>query len=244
MGTAAVLSNATGVVHIKSMGCVAPLALPVRLWYGARVPQRTRPGRPLTMWSVDRQPQLDIELPQGWRARYTLVPQDGQAVVAELRVFREEQLDPPLPRGGLTSRLLRQIPITAHLRIARKTWQQREDEGRNLFGLRYDSLGAWGFTRAALQDPLRPGRKGHPDLLYAKLSSDYVRELARGTRNPVASIARRQHFSPSWVSQLIVRCRQKGFLTAAPVGRAGGQLTEAALAVLRSTKGRKRDGVR
>ena len=110
-----------------------------------------------------------------------------------------------------------------------------------------EQLGKWrGFEIAALEAPRRPGRKGHDDRFLAQVASVYVGALAAGSRRPIADAAERlrevgQHYSNARVRDLVFMARERGFLTGPPgPGRAGGELTPKAKAILAEAKEKRR----
>ena len=77
----------------------------------------------------------------------------------------------------------------------------------------------------------RPGRR-QPDEFYAEVAAAYVAALDGGSRSPVRDLASVRGYSTSMVNNWIYEARQRGLLTEAPPGRAGGELTEQARALL------------
>ena len=75
-------------------------------------------------------------------------------------------------------------------------------------------------------DNLRTGRRGRPPAAYAALAARYVELLKEGRGLP--DLARDLNLSASQVRNLLYTARQKGLLTEAPRGKAGGRLTEKA----------------
>jgi hypothetical protein len=78
----------------------------------------------------------------------------------------------------------------------------------------------------------RVGRRGRDDLYYARWAAEYADALTRSP-NPVAELAGQHHLSASQVRNLVHACRKKEMLTAAPAGRAGGELTARAIKLLK-----------
>lgn len=94
----------------------------------------------------------------------------------------------------------------------------------------------WGS--AWFRDIRRPGRAGRPDLFYATCAARYVEALATDPHAPIRRLiddgtaAGRLETASQWRAWLN-RARERGLLTKAPVGRAGGELTSKARAELR-----------
>lgn len=99
-----------------------------------------------------------------------------------------------------------------------------------------------------LDDLLQPWRQDarttgarRDDLAYAALSLRYVMLLGSGNSRPTDTLARDLGMSPITASQRLRECRQKGLLTATTAGRAGGELTPAAMALLAHVVGAQGD---
>ena len=158
---------------------------------------------------------LEIEGHPGWR----IIP-DVEVTERGLRL-RRLVIEPsgPLEPGdsGITTRMLRDIhtgPLITSLRVA-------ASQHEALFGSAPDlSVGH------------RVGRAGRDGLYYARWAGEYADALTR-SGNPVAEMAARHHLSASQVRNLVHACRKRGMLTAAPPGRAGGELTARAIELLR-----------
>jgi hypothetical protein len=78
----------------------------------------------------------------------------------------------------------------------------------------------------------RVGRRGRDDRFYARWAAEYADAFSRSS-HPVAEMASRHSLSPSQVRNLVYACRRRGMLTAAPSGRAGGELTARAIGLLK-----------
>jgi hypothetical protein len=77
----------------------------------------------------------------------------------------------------------------------------------------------------------RPGRKGRPDVFYARLAAQYV-ELLKSTSTPTKDLAKLRNYSDSSTRDLLNQARARGLLTRSAKGRAGGELTEKARELL------------
>lgn len=78
----------------------------------------------------------------------------------------------------------------------------------------------------------QPGRRRQPDEFYAAVAAAYVQALEAGSRSPARDIADARSYSRSMVNNWIHEARRRDLLTEAPPGRAGGELTERARALL------------
>jgi hypothetical protein len=91
---------------------------------------------------------------------------------------------------------------------------------------------AAGYTVAdALKEPRRPGRRGRDDAFFAAFAAEYVARVAEGSSRPVAELAKRRHLSPERVRDVLHQARTRELLTRPASGKAGGHLTEKALAL-------------
>ncbi len=93
-------------------------------------------------------------------------------------------------------------------------------------------------TRPTYSEKKKTGPRGQDDLYFAEWASRYVDELTR-TSNPVAALVRQfNYLNESTLRYYLNEARRRGLLTAAPSGRAGGQLTEKARELLFKRTGR------
>lgn len=185
---------------------------------------------------------LEVDLDGGWIAAYRLIPQGGQPVVGEIRVFPNENAprragrwsaerlgsQAPVPFGGIPARVLRQIRLREHLALLDdivEAHQKHQSFRLNLLD--------HGFKQVARE----AGRRGKSDLFYAEIASAYV-DLV-GERDPIPRLRRRLeekqglHFADATIRDFVNRARGRGLLTRSPPGRPGGELTSKALALLR-----------
>jgi len=88
-------------------------------------------------------------------------------------------------------------------------------------------------ARAILGDRKRPGRRGRPDLYYAEFAAAYVNALSSPA--PIVTLAKQQNLSVSTVRNTIHEARRRGLLTRPPPGRPGGELTEKAQNLIKSS---------
>ena len=77
----------------------------------------------------------------------------------------------------------------------------------------------------------RPGRRGRPDVFYARLASEYV-ELLRTSSTPTKDLSEMHNYSATSMRDFLNQARAHGLLTRPQRGQAGGQLTEDALKLL------------
>ena len=177
---------------------------------------------------------LEVDFAPGWRAAYFLVPYGGQPVVAEVRIFPADEY-PGRDAGAWRAQFLgvRAAPgvklgaerkhAVALLKLLAPTWPD----------------GARGFYAAPEGAASKRGQtRGRPDRFYAGLARDYVTRCSRGSRRPVADVAKRHKLAVSIVRDAIHEARARGLLSKGRQGAPGGQLTP--LGLLRSRKGKGR----
>lgn len=174
--------------------------------------------------------RLWVELPLGeWGAAARIEAQDGQPVVAELRItpwrtFDPEArgyTDPATPVGGLTARQLRQLPLGELQRAAYSKLTRLSDHGAAPESLlNVDRLG---FAKLAKPD----GRAARGDTFYAMVAACYLEAVASGSRSPVADTAAAlEGFGRDYTRDVLNEARRRELLTRPPKGRAGGELTD------------------
>ncbi len=150
------------------------------------------------------------------------VPQEG-AVAAEVA-----------PVGGLTASVMRQVSwgglISSAKALAAMKLALSAGDRRYLD----DALEAW---RRSGPPKSRPARLEMSDLEYASLAARYAELLAEGFAHPTAILADELGYQPGTVNQRVREARKRGLLTAAPAGRAGGELTDKARGLLASEEG-------
>lgn len=135
--------------------------------------------------------------------------------------------------GGVTARLLRRVPMGELATKARLFAFAQMD---SVAGVETNTArkAEYRKLRARVASPRRPGRRGKPDIEYARLAEAYVHRLGEPT--PLASLAEALSYSESQVRNLLYTARSKGLLTQAPKGRAGGELTSKAKRLLKEAR--------
>ncbi len=188
----------------------------------------------------------------GWAVAATFLRRDEGLVVGELKVFPDEgseadsrrtariaRRQPALGRwsrkpkaldgpaaGGVTVRLLRQVPlpdlvVEAHRWFAQEAQRADRRSGRGP---------SWALDLAA--EPVRPGRAGRSDTYFAVWAARYAEKVAAGSPAPIAELAAEHGLGRGQVRDLIHKARGRGLLPGGLKGRAGGVLTEKARALL------------
>ncbi len=195
-------------------------------------------------------------LEEPWQCEYRcVVADDGEPVFTELRLTTR---DGQSPASGVTTRLLRTLPVGRHLasthaqlaKMARegRSWEERDGAAVEIPAApgrsrqRRLSLGAADLDRQAVeaagfgdvaQPRARPGRPGRPDAFYAEVASRYVDALDSGSRRPTADVAENLNYSAARVRDAVHEARERGLLSRpAAKGRPGGALTDRAKKLL------------
>ncbi len=147
---------------------------------------------------------------------------------AETVVYVDDDSTPPTAEH-LTARRLRNLPVGEVCDTALTRVRQTLDA---VLGSSASRTG-WGQI---VTDKRRPGRSGRPDFFYAQVAAEYVQLLDEPGAKPVKALAERNQLGESTVRNLLyeARTRRRGpLLTKAPPGRAGGELTQKAISLLR-----------
>ncbi|HSH59661.1 MAG TPA: hypothetical protein VK988_08500 [Acidimicrobiales bacterium] len=187
--------------------------------------------------------KVSCELPiggaDGWYVSAVFLEEDGQLVMAELKVFpgpgtkgdgrRSARRKPgdwsgqqdalqEVPDGGVSARLLRCIRLTDLQQLVMSELPPTSTAvGQRTGGARVG----------------RPGSAGRPDRQYAEWAFRYAKKLAEGSRSPIKDLAAEHGRSPGQVRDLIHDARVRGLLSKERQGRAAGSLTPKAIQLLR-----------
>jgi hypothetical protein len=214
-------------------------------------------GEPALRIDGDKNIWLDVTLNTDWKATYRLFLEKGRVVVGELRVFpraRPLRVTPgahgvpevltqqpsPVPLGGLSTRLLRQVRLGHAIHSVA---QIVEYVGRtHPEALERDGyFGRAGLNAASAVPVRRPkpgrGRPALPTESYASLAAAYAAAVARGSRRPVYEIAKELSEPVARIRSRVQKARQLGLLDRGVQGNAGGKLTPAAKRLLKAKGG-------
>jgi hypothetical protein len=196
---------------------------------------------------------LEDEINGEWMVAYRLVPQNGRAVIAELRVYPGvpdsyvnagewsaewdgNKVD--VPAGGVSARLVqKELRFGSYLSYFSHIVGEMERRwGRTSL---YDDgrlLARHGYSPAAPESDTRVGRPPeHDSTFLARLARDVNRAIANGyPKAPVKHLAdtRDYPYTVEKMRRLVKRARDKGMLGPATPGLSGGQLTDRAKALL------------
>jgi hypothetical protein len=129
------------------------------------------------------------------------------------------------PVEMLTTAMIRSAPLDRLYELTRYAISHSQAYGINL------DVDLTEFARNR-----RPGRSGRPDVFYARLAAEYV-ELLSTSSTPTKDLARRHNYSPTSMRDYLNQARVRGLLTPSQRGRAGGELTEKAMRLLRAEPG-------
>ena len=198
-------------------------------------------GRTVPTGEVVRTCWLEDDLGGGFMVAYRLIPQDGNPVIAEARIYPGRpgtSLHPgewsgDVPRWGLSARLLHQLRPDTSLRsypdiVGNMKLQMGEEA---VLGpdpkavLRRHGLATQKVTRRVGRPPV------HDDLFYAVFARDYTRLINPGS-DPIMRLAKARKKPRPTIDTWRRMARDRGFLSEPPPGKAGGQLTAAAKALL------------
>jgi len=201
---------------------------------------------------------VEAPLDNAWMAAYRIAVQQGQPVVAELRIFplagprpgpgrwRGERFGPgaKVPYGGLTSRLVRRVRVAEHLRVGVTILakMKREEDLESVVARFMPATDAGSSKRRA---------GARPDVVLADFARQYVNACLSGSRRPIAEVADANGTSVATMRNAIERARERGLLTKPMVpageptqGRKGGALTPRAKRLLNQNARPKKGGRR
>lgn len=195
------------------------------------------------IWAYHEQEAWVFALRIDWR--------DGQFIADELRVFPSGGWEVGSPRWtggvelapgiGLTARMLRGFRFGAVYAEARRQLMPPKSGSEDDVIEWHDLILREGSDHEEVADSPPPQRRGRPPLKDEELAMAaylYDQAIREGARDPVSRVASRlDDPNPDRIRQVIYKCRNRGFLTAAPApGRPGGELTEKSRQVLQELK--------
>jgi hypothetical protein len=126
-----------------------------------------------------------------------------------------------LEHGGITTAVLREVPVAKMLRRARAALNDAASAGLIAAG-----------SAEAFREHRRPGRRGRSDLDYAQFAASYVEWCGR-SKTPVKDMAAAEALDESTVRNVLYQARERGLLSSSGRGRAGGALSEKAKQLIR-----------
>lgn len=208
-----------------------------------------------------RRDEIWIEVPiEGeWIAAYRIVVRRRRPLVAEVRLFPSPS-DPNVPGswsgaregvppGGVPGKALRALRLKDPMGLFPQIVANfRRQHGRAAVD---QVLRRFGMSTRSRLVPRRPGQAGRGDWFYAVWAAAYVSLVDAGVRHPVKELAanppirvegyisRGSTVAPETVRAIINDARHRGFLTATPAGKAGGELTPKGKRVLNAPAGRR-----
>jgi hypothetical protein len=141
---------------------------------------------------------------------------------------------PPIPQGGVSTRLLRRINLGMRLKFGPRALDFLASELRGVAEVPT-------ITPAPRrQSGARRGRKGRPPEFYARVAVEYERALQRDARRPLQIVARQLALpSTTRARDVVYQARRLGLLTLAEGhGIVGGEPTPEARALLRLERSR------
>jgi hypothetical protein len=174
-------------------------------------------------------------------AAYRTVPVEGDTVVVELRLFRDdidavhEQLGDPKPADPfdtlkpLTARFVPSLPVADHIaQIKRKVMA---DDSSDEVATTYAGLG---YVDALLDTPARTSRREVGNAVLLAVAFLYAAAVECGSKKPIKDIQQRLKtagypYSEGRIKTLVAQARGRRLLTRSQSkGKAGGTLTKQA----------------
>jgi hypothetical protein len=197
-------------------------------------------------WVDVQEAWLEVDLDDGWTAAYRVMPQQGQPVIGEVRVFPTESftsrnpgewvsgtflgLNATVPAGGITTRLLRSLQTSETVAAGIEPWKKF----LNLVPPARPHFARLGFRR--LRPPRQGGRRGWSDEDLLRAAVDYV-EI--GGRRPVVELAKRWNLKRTRARDLLHSATEKEFLQPGRPGVANRGLTDKAKKALEARSKKK-----
>ena len=197
----------------------------------------------------------ETDLADGWTLVEIFELQDGKPVVAELKIFPRppkakagttrkarnyghrspEGNGDVTPDGGITASLLREVRLGMK-HAAPILEDYREWLTNNKYVDLSEDVERFDKQIGRPSHAKTGERRREADQYYAKISVQYERLCAEGSRSPVKSMAEEHGVKLGRMRSHIHRARRNGFLTDAVQGKKGGAATEKALTILKGTK--------
>ena len=197
--------------------------------------ERLAPGRP---WRGETPIHYELPLEDGWLLACTFMRRDDELILAELKIvpLTDTATDDPrsmgtwsrlsgdVPNGGITSSLLRSIPIGEITKGVLGIVRDRRFKFRD-----------WLIPDQWLDLPEvsgieRPGRAGRDDRYYVVWAARYAEKA--GSPRPIAELAEEHGLRREQVRDLIHTARERDLLTPGRRGRPQGELTAKSRALL------------
>jgi hypothetical protein len=133
---------------------------------------------------------------------------------------------PPVPRGGITARLCREIHFNALSTQARQDGKWMMEFLEAFSRGRPRRLRQWERDRERYRAAQRSGRSGRSDDYYLDWAVRYIDRINRGSRSPVADLATQYDMRPEQVRDILHQARSRDLLTKGTRGKAAGMLTD------------------
>lgn len=187
---------------------------------------------------------IDQDLGDGWVASFRLGFAGGDFTIDELHVRttpeRAALAELHDETRVLSARRMRDVRFTGATRAAGKLLRQQIADLARVGGDPAQverHLAAQRLARRRARPRPSDGHSTHkPDRWYVEVAGSYADKCRRGVRNPVEEVAEEYGYSPARIRQAITHARDQGWLTPTTRGRAGGALTDAALAIVTVSK--------
>ena len=194
---------------------------------------------------------FDDVLP-GWEVWIWLDHEHGKPIIHEVRIAppRTHEGTPyrRATRGGLragdrNSVNLGTLGPRAFREVVTHTDELRESPQWEHWKSQVSVFETLDAAKHAVADPEFAGRRTITPLYLAQISAAYVRAVETETGRPYEQMSSEFYKSHSYLRDLVKLARRQGFLTKAPRGIAGGQLTKKSYRILDAHKEEK-DGER
>lgn len=160
------------------------------------------------------------------------------------------ELGEDVPPGGIPTRLMRAINMGQLVALARKHLAadgafkagaaKRLGERNSDLADQFRTMAQESVSLSAVDPVKRSGRRGNGIDHYLRWAMLYDEKIRAGVTHPNKELAEEHHETPTYVRDTITDARRRyKFLTDAGQGRAGGLLTEKALALIAERRNSK-----
>lgn len=181
---------------------------------------------------------VEAAIDDQWIAAYRLIAQEGSPVIAEIRIFPAETERPlemgsgalpkfpgmwsaevrgslaTAPAGGITARLIRKVKVGEHQKFVDQFLTELHQHYGNAPFESSGPAAVLGIRPPGMrQRHSNRGRKGRPDIFYARLAEEYHKKVnIRGSRKPIFEMARRRGIDIKKMRAMIHEARMRDLL--------------------------------
>jgi len=171
--------------------------------------------------------QFEIDEMPGWRVELSGLHEDASVVISGLRVFPTSRITSPV--GGLTTTMLRKIPIESLLWVVRR---QLSKDLKTISHYFTSDVQPDEFKKAAWQiidKPIRASFKRAPkrdDFFYVSVVKAVQKVISQGERAPNRVVGDQLDVDPTRIRNLLQEAKKRGLANPVGKGQKGWTLTK------------------